>query len=368
MFEMRTVQTAQDIEAFHGITNTIYQNDPTYIFPLVSDIETVFNPTTNPAFNDGEATRFLVYQNKKLVGRAAVFYQTKPNGTKMGGMGFFECINDKTAAFAIFDHCAQWLKQKGCTYMDGPVNFGDRDSFWGLLVENHTYPSYRESYNPMYYRAFFEEYGFEKIIEQSTSDITEEEFNFERFSKLAGRVMQNPQYHFETLDYGHIDKYAHDFVQIYNKAWAHHEDFKPLTADKVRERLKEIKPALDPAFAIFAYAGEHPIGFYISILEVNQIFRKFKGKLTLWNKFRFLMGRKKIDKVRGIVFGVVPEYQNLGIETGMIMTFYNNYRKSGRIRVAELAWIGDFNAKMLSMLKSLGAHTSKVHITYRKNF
>jgi hypothetical protein len=36
--------------------------------------------------------------------------------------------------------------------------------------------------------------------------------------------------------------------------------------------------------------------------------------------------------------------------------------------VAELAWIGDFNAKMLSMLESLGAYTAKVHYTYRKKF
>lgn len=369
MFEFREVKTQADIRMFHAVADLVYRYDPGYIYPLFQDIEDVFNPDKNPAFSEGEAIRFICLQNQQPVGRAAAFYQKRPDGSRMGGMGFFETIQNKDVAFAIFDHCAAWLKSKACTYMDGPVNFGDRDSFWGLLVECSTYPSYRENYQPLYYREFFESYGFEKIIEQSTSDITESEFNFERFSKLAGRVLQNPKYQFRTLDFTKVDQFARDFVEIYNKAWAHHEDFKPLTESKIRARLQEIKPVVNPAYAIFAYADDQPIGFYISILEVNQVFRHFKGKLNFWNKLRFLMLRRKIDKVRGIIFGVVPEYHNLGIETGMIMKFHESFKKSsGRIRVAELAWIGDFNAKMLSMLKSLGARTTKVHITYRKVF
>lgn len=369
MFDFREVKNEADIKEFHRVADIVYATDADYIYPLNSDIEEVFNPAKNPAFADGKATRFIAFIDGKLAGRAAAFYQNKPNGSRMGGMGFFECIQNKELAYAIFDHCAAWLKAENCEYMDGPVNFGDRDSFWGLLVECHSYPSYRENYQPTYYREFFESYGFEKIIEQSTSDITEADFNFERFSKLAGRVMQNPKYHFELLDYKQMDKFAVDFVEIYNKAWAHHEDFKPLTTEKIRERLKQIKPVLDPSFAIFAYADEQPIGFYVSILEVNQVFKKFKGKLNLWNKIRFLLNRGSINKVRGIIFGVVPEYHNLGIETGMIMKFHESFKKArGRITIAELAWIGDFNAKMLSMLKSLGARTTKVHYTYRKYF
>ncbi len=367
MFQLVQVSSAQEIAEFHAVQDIMYLKDPLYVKPMLSDVEHVFDRTANPAFKDGDAVRFLLKKDGIAIGRVAAFYRIKKEG-KMGGMGYFECIDDKEAAFALFDACKTWLIGQECTYMDGPVNFGDRDTFWGLLVENHTYPSYRENYNPSYYRAFFEAYGFEKEIEQSTSEITEDQFNFERFTKLSDRVMQSGKYTFVTIDWAQKEKFARDFATIYNEAWAHHEDFKPLSQDMVMTRLKQLKPVLMKQFAVFAYAGERPIGFYISMLEVNQLFRSFKGKMSWWNKLQFILRRGNIDKVRGIIFGVVPNFQNLGIETGLIMKCYEGYKNTPQIKVAELAWIGDFNPKMLSMLVSLGAHTTKIHYTFRKYF
>lgn len=368
MFELRQVASKKDVQEFHLVQDRIYAGDSRFIKPIQKDIEDIFNPETNPAFLDGDAARFVLYHENIPAGRIAVFYRIKEGKAPVGGIGFFECIQNQDAAFYMFDFAVNWLKSKGCTYMDGPVNFWDRDSFWGLLIEIKTYPSYRESYQPAYYKAFFENYGFEKIIEQSTSDITENEFNFERFSKLSSRVFQNPDYSFRTLDYSEVDKYASDFAEIYNQAWSFHEDFKPVTKEKILERLKQMKPVLPSDFAIFAYSGARPIGFYISILEVNQIFKQFNGQLSLWNKIKFLLQRKKINKVKGIIFGIVPDFHNLGIETGMIMKFYESLQKYPQIKAAELAWIGDFNPKMLSMLRSLGAYTTKIHYTFRKIF
>ena len=49
-------------------------------------------------------------------------------------MGFFECINDESVAFAMFDKCKAWLQERGMEAMDGPINFGERDRWWGLVV------------------------------------------------------------------------------------------------------------------------------------------------------------------------------------------------------------------------------------------
>ncbi|MDP4588198.1 MAG: hypothetical protein NWS86_08455, partial [Flavobacteriales bacterium] len=79
-----------------------------------------------------------------------------------GGMGFFDCIDNQEAANLLFETCKKWLNEQGAEAMDGPINFGEKDRFWGLLVENFTdLSSYALNYNPDYYVRLFENYGFQ---------------------------------------------------------------------------------------------------------------------------------------------------------------------------------------------------------------
>jgi hypothetical protein len=117
---------------------------------------------------------------------------------------------------------------------------------------------------------------------------------------------------------------------------------------------------------VFAYDNDRPIGFFIAILEINQVFQRFKGKMGIWQQLQFLWHRGSINKAKGIVFGVVPDYHNLGIETALIMKFHEGLKNMKKVKSMELAWIGDFNPKMISMLESLGATKTKIHHTYRK--
>jgi hypothetical protein len=303
---------------------------------------------------------------------AAFYHQTyyRQAGKNIGGMGFFECVDNQHAANLLFDTCKGWLEQRGASGMDGPINFGEKDRFWGLMVKGFKNPSYMENYNHPYYQRLFEQYGFSKIVEQSTSEITLETFNFPRFSKIAGRVLNNPVYRFEHFRMKELDRFASDFVSIFNQAWAHRSDFSPMTQERVELTLKSIKPILMEDAIWFVYANGEPAGFYINVIDVNQIFRHLNGKMNLWAKLKFLWYKKfgQVDRVRGIVFGVIPKYQNHGLEAGMIMKFHDALRNYPKLRASELAWIGDFNPKMHSLFESLGAKTTKVHFTYRKEF
>lgn len=366
-YTVREVLTAEDKALFHRVMDAVYANDPNFIYPLVNDVEGIFDPTKNKSFLTGAARRWVVVDGNRIpIARIAAFYTQKPKSGKRGGIGFFECIDDRELAMKLWDLAESWLGEEQCVSIDAPINFGDRDSFWGLLISASNPVSYRESYNPPYYRAWIEARGYAIEIEQSTYDITNATFNYERFSKISDRVMSKGNYRFVYLDYSKLSQFAADFVQIYNEAWAFHDDFEPLTPEVLNKRLKEIKPAMPKEFAVFAYDRDRPIGFFIAILEINQVFKRFKGKMGLWQQLQFLMYRGTITKAKGIVFGVVPDYQNLGIETGLIMKCYQGIKDDKIVDSMELAWIGDFNPKMISMLESLGAKKTKIHHTYRK--
>jgi hypothetical protein len=235
------------------------------------------------------------------------------------------------------------------------------------MVEGFASPSYRENYNLPYFQNLFETYGFTPQIGQTTSLIEKESFNFERFSKLATRVMANPAYTFDYIHKDNLEKYAKDFIEIYNQAWAFHENFVPMTMDKIMVRMKQMKPILIEKLNVFAYHDGKPVGFYINVLDVNQIFKHVNGKMNLLGKLKFLYYKGFVKRVRGIVFGVVPTHHNLGVEVAMIMHFRAALIQD-RYNQNELAWVGDFNPKMLSMFESMGAKPIKKHITYRYNF
>jgi hypothetical protein len=67
----------------------------------------------------------------------------------------------------LFDRCREWLQERGMEAMDGPINFGEKERFWGLLVEGFDRrPTYLLNYNPPYYRELFEAYGFRTFYQQ----------------------------------------------------------------------------------------------------------------------------------------------------------------------------------------------------------
>lgn len=368
------VTTNKQKHEFLKFAHKLYSDDKEWIAPLDQDIEGVFDETKNVKFLEGEAKRWLIIgDDNKTKGRIAAFFNKKTisqTGKRSGGIGFFECINDQSTANLLFDTAINWLKGKGLEAIEGPINFGEKDRFWGLMVSGFKNPSYMENYNPPYYQQLFENYGFAKLYEQSTSEITVENFNFERFNKISSRVLNNPAYSFEHYVDSKLEKYASDFVTIWNLAWANRPDFTPMTMDRVQNTLQALRPILREDLIWFAYANNEPAGFYINTIEVNQIFKHLKGKMNLLAKLKFLWYRNfgDINRTRGIVFGVIPKYQNLGLETGMIMKFYNAVIKYKKLKASELSWIGDFNPKMHSLFEALGAKNSKVHYTYYYNF
>ena len=170
---LEEVASAAQKREFLDFPKQLYRGNRNWVCPLDGDIEAVFDPSKNEKFIDGEAVRFLVRDEKgKVTGRIAAFYNKEQAACEeqpTGGCGFFESVDDQKVADMMFDACRQWLADKGMEAMDGPINFGDRDSWWGLLVNGFEFqPLYQNPYNPPYYQALFENYGFKNYFNQHT--------------------------------------------------------------------------------------------------------------------------------------------------------------------------------------------------------
>jgi len=359
-------------KSFLEVPLFIYKNDPNWIRPLDKDIQCVFDPKGNPAFKNGEVVRWILLDGTgKAIGRVAAFISRDAIAGMdgpAGGMGFFESINDKAAAFTLFDACADWLRSKNIHIMDGPINFGERDRFWGLLVEGFGSPSYMENYNPPYYRILFEDYGFRLYFEQNTYLIDKYKVKAPRLDKISKWVTRKPNIRFEHITKKDLPKYIDDFVYIYNQSWSGFENFKPVTSEDIDAVFKSMKPIMIPEFIWFGYVDDEPAGFNVFIPEVNQVFKYVNGKLDLLGKLRFAWHQliRSNHKVKGLVFGILPKYQNLGIDAVLSYYFYLELMKKNQYKDVGISWIGGFNPKMNSLIEALSGVVDKVHYTYRK--
>ena len=158
-------------QQFLQVPLRIYKDDPNYIRPLDKDVNEIFDLKKNKAFRFGECNRWLLMDDdNNLIGRIAAFvnkrYKNKGDDQPTGGIGFFECINNQEAADMLFDVAKNWLMQRGMEAMDGPINFGERDRWWGLVVEGFKPPIYLMNYNLPYYQKLFENYGFKIFYNQ----------------------------------------------------------------------------------------------------------------------------------------------------------------------------------------------------------
>lgn len=135
-----------------------------------------------------------------------------------------------------------------------------------------------------------------------------------------------------------------------------------------------LRPIVDRDLIYFAYFNDEPIAFFVMVPDLNRIIGKFRGKLNLINKLRLMWDlkvRRRSDRIFAIIFGVTPEFQGKGVESGMMKYMLENYVRTDRnhYRTIEFAWIGDFNPVMNRMVERyICARRHKVHTTYRYLF
>jgi len=378
MMHITEVKTALDRKEFLDFPKRLYKGDPYWVCMLDTELEAIFDPVKNRMFRQGEAIRFILKDgNGTTIGRIAAFFD-KARSTvyrqMTGGIGYFEVIKSREAAFALFDAGKKWLASHGMEAMDGPVNFGENDSNWGLLVDGFIQQGYGMPYNKEYYREFFEAYGFRNYYEQYSYHREVRDSNGKinefpsRIMKIAEWLSKRPGYSFRHFESSKKDKFISDFVDIYNSAWAvFKEDFVPMAPEIIDAVFRKAKAVIDEDIIWFAYFNEKPIAFFILLPDVNQIIKPFRGKLNTWNIIRFLWAKTthKMTRMRAVVGGVHPAHQNAGVESAIFYKLYEVFKRKPWYTELELSWVGDFNPKMTAIYEALGATRAKTHITFR---
>ena len=366
---LQKVTSKKIVRKFLDFPDKIHKNNPNYIKALDQDIESVFDRNKNPLFEKGDCCRWLLFnENDEVIGRIAAFFIKEES--PVGGIGFFECIDCQYAADFMFDHCKFWLKNNGLSTMDGPINFGDRMKWWGLLIQGFQSPLYGMNYHPPYYQKLFENYGFMTYFQQNCYSIELKTKLPEKFYRIKNIISGNLSYQIRSFNKIHLEKFAKDFVTIYNKAWHKHDTNMILDEKEVIQTFRKMKSVVDKKTIWFAYYKDEPIGCWLNLPNLNDYFNQVNSSFGLPSILKFLWLKKyrPTKRLVGIVFGIVPEFQNKGIDAYLVVNALETINSETNYEHYEVQWIGDFNPKMTNIIQNMNGKTTRTLATYRYQF
>jgi GNAT superfamily N-acetyltransferase len=366
--EIKSVRTSAEKKSFIKFPRYIYKRDPNWVQPLIGERGKFFNSKKNPFFEHGEVELFLATRNKKHVGRIAAIVDHNYNefqDEKAGFFGCFETIDDREVAEVLLEKAVNWVKSKGMEIIYGPASFTANDEY-GLLIEGFDLPPVvMMSYNPPYYPKLIEQYGFQKARDLMAYFMTDDKPIPERIVKISKRIQQRKEIQLRTIDMKQLEGEVKIIMALYNKVLENIWGFVPLTDAEINYLVAHLKKIVEPGLVIFAEIDHKPVGFIISLPDINQALIKLNGRLLPVGIFKLLWYSRQINRIRVISMGVLPEYRKWGIETLLYIKTIQKGMQLG-YKGAELSFVLEDNSMMNRAARSLGAALYKRYRIYKK--
>ncbi len=313
-----------DRKKFIECSESFYNGDPNFIAPLHIHLMRFLDPAKNPAFESLEVQPFIAVKNGKIVGRITAHYDrayAKYHEVETGFYGFFESINDKKVAHALFTAAAEWCKAKNCVEMFGPMNFTMSHQV-GLLVDNFSRPPFiEETYNPQYYIELHTTFGWGKAKDWLAwwIDIENgmESESRKRIMRIVDRVRKREGLTVREIDLSKPEEEIKKLYALYMACWQKNWSFVPVSEKEFTWLAQDLQKIAVKEMIIFTEVEGKTVGFCATLPNVNERLPK-NGRLFPfgWTKLLF-GGIKKTKHARLYTLGILPEYRKRGLEALM---------------------------------------------------
>ncbi len=366
--DIHTVETRKDLDRFIRFSYQHYRKDPLWVPPLRSDQWAQFNPRLNPMLNHCDTKLFLLKDGRKVVGRCSAFVDRialEHWGEPIGLFGAFECVEDEAGAHLLLGAARDWLATQGMHAMRGPWSFASQE--WGLEIEGgERTPVILAPHNPVYYANYFNAFGLQKVMDLHAylADMAGGYQFPERFLSLTERIRARFGVTVRPIDFHRLEEEVMTIVRLSNRSISENWGYYPVTMAEAQAMVRDLKPIVNPEAVLIAEdaAGE-PIGFAISLPDVNVLLKSMRGRLFPFGWAKLLMGIKKIRQYRMWALGVVPEYQGKAIDTLLYKATYDALKD--RQVCMEINYVLENNHRMINALLKMGVTPIRRYRVYQ---
>jgi len=366
-----TVENKSQLKDFIDLPWKIYAAYPKWVPPLKKDVRRLLDPAKHPFWESAERVLFLARRGSETVGRIAGIIDRCYNqfhDEKMGIWGFFECADDLEAAAALFSSVETWTRQKGMTFMRGPLNPSTNYEL-GLLIEGFDYPPAVEMpYQPPYYSRLVESCGFAKEKDLLAFLIEGDYHLPEWMDSLAGRIARKKGIHIRRINRKDLDAEFALIREIYNDSWSGNWCFVPLSANEMRDIQKNVMQFTDTDLAFFIYYENEPAAVCVIFPDMNPLLRRLNGRIGVAGLLKVLLYRREINGLRLLMFGIKDKYRQMGIPLLAFHHICEVVRGKKKYRYMELGWTLEDNEAINSLIEETGAKQYKKYRIFRKSF
>lgn len=362
--EVVEVESSSQLKKFIEYPNHLYEGDPNYVTPLMSERLEFFDFKKNPFYRGAKVKLFLAMDGSQIKGRIATCVNYKHNEyheEQTGFFGFFDCVDDYDVASRLLKVAMITLKKEGMDKMRGPASFSTNHEI-GFLIEGFdSPPTVMMSYNRPYLPRLAEKFGLKKSMDLLAFKITKDDPIPERITSVVDKLQKRSKIKLRSLRMSDFDNEIKRANAVYNQAWAPNWGFVPLDKEEFIYITKNIKDIIDPDLVFIAEFEDQPVAFSLALPDINQALIHLKGKLFPLGLLKLLFHTKiknKIDCVRMITFGIVPQFQKRGLDSMMYINTYKKGVEKG-YTWAELSWILETNELMCRAAEEMNAKLSK---------
>ena len=373
---IRPVSSKADKKAFVELAYRLNLADPNWVPPLKDEVRGLITPGKNPWFEHAEAAFFLAFRPGRAepVGRISAQVDQlvlQHMGAGLGQWGMFEA-EDEEVARALLGAAEGWLRGKGMTRAMGPFSLGIWDEP-GLLIEGFDHPPMvMMGHNKAAYPPWIEGAGYCGVKDLLTCDVQTEHSFAPIVDKIVASGERNARIRIRKIDKSRFDEEAALILAILNEAWSENWGFIPLTDAEIAYAGKKLKPiVLEDMILVAEYDGE-AVAFMMGLPDVNEFIADLKGELFPFGFLKLLWRLKRMRPKGGRVplMGVVKRLHATRLASQLAFMMIEYIRRAGRghygIERAEVGWILDDNAPMISIAEVIESRINRRYRIYEK--
>ena len=369
---IKEAKTKAEYLAFVKFPYSLYKENPNWVPPLINDeIETI-DPDLNPVYQNANASFFLAYQDKKIVGRIAAivnWIEVKEIKKSKVRFGWFDVIDNINVTKSLIDCVIKFGKDHNLESIEGPLGFSNLDKA-GLLIKGYEEQNTMITlYNHPYYSEHLKKLGFNEAAKWVEYEIKIDDFEsspekVKRFSKL---IME--RYNLTLLNFKNrkaIIPYVDQMFELLDKTYNKLQSYVPIQDYQIENYKKRFLKFINPDFikCIIDQQGKL-ICFSITMPSFTEALKKVNGKLTLFNSIHILKAMYFNKRASFYLIGVRPDYQNKGI-TAIIFNEMQKLFNKQNINIVETNPELEENTAIQKLWKNYEHRLHKRRATFSK--